>query len=422
MSALVNKGDRLYVFWNHDQVGVLEQTHSQHYQFRYAQRWIAENRSPISQSLPLAEDAYGPEAENFFGNLLPEQYARVEMARQFKIDVSDDFGFLKYGGQDCAGALQILDQEHHPKVAFSKTSTVSKPAPVAIDIKDFNTSISPFQTILAGQKPKFSLAGAQSKMGIIYRDEKIYAAQGSPSTHILKMDHDDFPAVQNEVFCTALGRKIGLPCAKVKPLVIHGKVYSLHERYDRVMDAQETRRVHQEDFAQALGLSYTKKYEKDGGPKLQDLYQMMMKASTSRLRDKAKYLDWILFNFLIRNGDAHAKNLSLLYGDDGQCRLSPFYDLICTHVYQGQIDTDLALFIDGVKSFDKVHEKHLSNLAESLDTSPKYFMLRCHDMANEIKRSLPDVEQQFKFFLDKHRLKNQTVEVVKNIKKQVKSF
>jgi serine/threonine-protein kinase HipA len=40
----------------------------------------------------------------------------------------------------------------------------------------------------------------------------------------------------------------------------------------------------------------------------------------------------LMFNFLVGNGDAHAKNFAILY--EGKCAmLAPFYDLIYTILY-----------------------------------------------------------------------------------------
>ena len=37
----------------------------------------------------------------------------------------------------------------------------------------------------------------------------------------------------------------------------------------------------------------------------------------------------MIFNHIIGNADAHAKNLSMLYYDQG-IQLAPFYDILCT--------------------------------------------------------------------------------------------
>jgi serine/threonine-protein kinase HipA len=57
-----------------------------------------------------------------------------------------------------------------------------------------------------------------------------------------------------------------------------------------------------------------------------------------------------MFNYLIGNADAHAKNLSVLIDERG-FQLAPFYDLLCVRAYG---DTGLALFIGDDETFDAV--------------------------------------------------------------------
>ena len=52
----------------------------------------------------------------------------------------------------------------------------------------------------------------------------------------------------------------------------------------------------------------------------------------------------LVFAYLICNGDAHAKNFSVLQGLDGEWSASPAYDLPTTHPYG---DTTMALTING---------------------------------------------------------------------------
>jgi serine/threonine-protein kinase HipA len=64
---------------------------------------------------------------------------------------------------------------------------------------------------LGGDAPKrMSLAGAQSKLWVVYRGGRLFEPVGSePSTHILKPNHvsDDYPAsVINEYFTMRLAR------------------------------------------------------------------------------------------------------------------------------------------------------------------------------------------------------------------------
>jgi serine/threonine-protein kinase HipA len=59
----------------------------------------------------------------------------------------------------------------------------------------------------------------------------------------------------------------------------------------------------------------------------------------------------LTLNVLIGNGDAHAKNFSLLLSPSGALRLSPLYDLLCT-VHYG--DDRLAMSVDGLSLIAEV--------------------------------------------------------------------
>jgi serine/threonine-protein kinase HipA len=74
------------------------------------------------------------------------------------------------------------------------------------------------------------------------------------------------------------------------------------------------------------------KYESEGGPSLQQCFALLQGKSIRPAADRMALLRWTIFNFLIGNADAHAKNLAMIFTDRGP-RLAPFYDLICTQVY-----------------------------------------------------------------------------------------
>ena len=58
-----------------------------------------------------------------------------------------------------------------------------------------------------------------------------------------------------------------------------------------------------------------------------------------------RLLEAVTFNAMIGNGDAHAKNFSLLHLAGGALALAPLYDLMCTLCYG---DERLAMDVDGV--------------------------------------------------------------------------
>lgn len=61
---------------------------------------------------------------------------------------------------------------------------------------------------------------------------------------------------------------------------------------------------------------------------------------------------------MLGNGDAHAKNLSLLHHPSGALSLSPLYDLMCTRHYG---DDRLAMYVDSVQRSDRVSAERIVN-------------------------------------------------------------
>ena len=104
-----------------------------------------------------------------------------------------------------------------------------------------------------------SLAGAQHKMALIYRDNELFEPIGSTlSTHILKPDHqdtDDYPhSVANEWFVMQLAKKVGLSVPETYYKRVPEPVY-LIERFDRVTgDDGSLSRRHTMDACQLLSL------------------------------------------------------------------------------------------------------------------------------------------------------------------------
>jgi serine/threonine-protein kinase HipA len=75
-------------------------------------------------------------------------------------------------------------------------------------------------------------------------------------------------------------------------------------------------------------------------------------------------LRWTVFNFLIGNADAHAKNLAMIFTDRGP-RLAPFYDLICTQVYP-DLAEKLAMRIGGENRPSWIQRRHWERFGDSV--------------------------------------------------------
>ena len=145
------------------------------------------------------------------------------------------------------------------------------------------------------------------------------------------------------------------------------------------------KRVHQEDFCQAMGTLPECKYEHEGGPSFAQCVALLRKVSTKPAKDVMALLDWLIFNFLIGNSDAHGKNISLLLLPQGPA-LAQFYDLLSTRIYTHYgLAGDMAMKIGDEVDPDKVTKKNWEALAEDIQITPKYVVPRVVLIANKIE-------------------------------------
>ena len=122
--------------------------------------------------------------------------------------------------------------------------------------------------------------------------------------------------------------------------------------------------MHQEDLCQALGLTPDFKYQQDGWrlPSYAALADYSTSIRSWPGLDRLAGAQSAVFNFLLGNADAHAKNISLLHIQDGM-RLAPLYDVVCTAAYP-ELSTELALSVGDELSPDSITSIHWSDLAE----------------------------------------------------------
>lgn len=203
---------------------------------------------------------------------------------------------------------------------------------VQLNDADVNRIVSELPTLAAptGEKVTASLGGIQSKV-LLTRTTQGWAwpAAGAMSTHIIKPEPSDPRAaipdiIEYEHWAMKLASAAGLEAATSELVRFGDRLALVVERYDRA----DGKRLHQEDFAQALGIRPGAKYEPDN-------------ESSGRLRRIAagpgsdaldpgdfrrKLLQLVTFNVILGNGDAHAKNYSMLI-IDGLFSLAPAYDV-----------------------------------------------------------------------------------------------
>ena len=373
-----NKGLDVYLY-DH-LVGQLWLDEKRRFVFQYDSEWIKKrNAVPLSLHLPLRSDMYADDfSRPFFSNLLPEAELKQIIARRLQISASNDFEMLNRIGGECAGAVSVLPAGFVPVV---------KPGYQRLNDEELHRIIGelPRRPLMAGiEGMRLSLAGAQNKLPVYMEGNDIFIASGNaPSTHILKPPIRDLEdTVENEAFCMMLAQKTGLPIPPVSIRQGLDKCYFI-QRYDRSRDKNgNVARVHQEDFCQALGFLPDQKYEGEGGPSLENCFSLLQEKSISPAADRLMLLRWSVFNVLIGNADAHAKNLAIIFTSRGP-RLAPFYDLICTQVYPDLTEKQ-AMKISGENRTGWIRQKHWEKLGESVGIKSSLILKTVKDMATAL--------------------------------------
>lgn len=186
-------------------------------------------------------------------------------------------------------------------------------------------------------KYRLSVAGVQRKLNVYVNDtHELFLASGHyASTHILKFASAKHPTlVLNEFFCMRLAYQVGLTVAPVKLLKL-GSYHALEvQRFDRRRSKGQVDKRHIIDACQALNLPPEFKYEQNfgsgrdvkhirDGVSLTKLFQLAKQTSVPA-HTAEQLLDWVLFNLVIGNSDAHGKTLVSLLAAVARLRLARF--------------------------------------------------------------------------------------------------
>ena len=337
--------------------------------FTYDSSWIElRGAFPISITMPLksariSSDIFLPWA----ANLLPESDQLHTLGQLLGMARSDVIGLLSAIGGDTAGALSIGQPGRTASVQWRP---VDSPANLERVIEDL-----PNKPFLVGEEGvSMSLAGAQTKLAVAVDDEGrvCIPMNGSPSTHILKPDAPRlWGGVQNEAFCLTLARRMKIATPNLTTGQAGNRTYLLVQRYDRANIGQRWRRLHQEDYCQALGKPPSAKYESNqtgiGGPTLKDMFEVTRRYMPPT--DIVRLVDMVVFNVLACNTDAHAKNYSIMIRGNG-VSLAPMYDVMCGEVWEN-VTKNLAQKIAGKSWGDYLKGRHWQRFARECGLNPK---------------------------------------------------
>jgi serine/threonine-protein kinase HipA len=331
-----NLVQELDVYLNEKHVGTLIKQTNGAIEFRYDNQWV-EDGFGISLSLPLSDKIFkGDKASFYFDNLLPDNKNILEtIARKFGAESIRQFDILHAVGKDCVGALSFFDKEEEVP-SFTRKMKIK-----ALDDSEIARRIQG----LAMDNPlgmdegdfRISLAGAQEKMALLEWKGKWYEPQGqTPTSHIFKkkigsiLGGIDFSkSVDNEWICLKLAAQLGINTCSATIVNFENERILCVERFDRVWKDNFLHRIPQEDLCQALGVSPQRKYERDGGPALNDVMKLLVNSNNAN-EDTKTLFKLAMLNDLLHNTDGHSKNVSIYVVRSG-FTLTPMYDIMSAH-------------------------------------------------------------------------------------------
>lgn len=222
-----------------------------------------------------------------------------------------------------------------------------------------------------------SVSGAQMKLGMVV-DQGVLRLAGAQeqSTHILKpcpqrfVLNTDVPA--NEEFCMRVCRTIfRFPVAAATLCFFQdGFPAYLTKRFDIL---PEGAKLHMEDFASLMNMQVTGSSHFKYEGSYEQIAVVLKEVSSVPLLDLRRFVCMVLANYLLCNGDAHAKNFSMLGDSEGGFSLAPVYDVLNTHVHVNDSPFAMSkgLFEDGRAWSGKEMHRYFYEWAVHLGLSPR---------------------------------------------------
>ncbi|NRF65431.1 type II toxin-antitoxin system HipA family toxin [Aquincola sp. S2] len=324
------------------------------HRFTYHRSWLdSPKRRALSLSLPItpALEIRGAAVANYFDNLLPDnEKIRERLGRRFKTRSTDAFALLEAIGRDCVGAVQLLPEGAEPAGWDRIHSEPLSEAQVAGLLRAV-----PSDSVLGQEADddlfRISLAGAQEKTALLFRDGAWHQPHGAtPTTHILKLPLglvggsrrvDLGDSVANEWLCAQILYQLGLAVARTEMWRFEDQQALVVTRFDRAWQKHSDghpdgrdwiARLPQEDLCQALGYPPNRKYEKDGGPGIADCMRLLAGGDPG---DRGLFALAQLTFWLMAATDGHAKNFSIFLQPGDAYVATPLYDVLSIFPYIG---------------------------------------------------------------------------------------
>lgn len=362
--------DRAVVLLGEEEVGALVRV-GEHSRFEPSEVWAqrpAGERPVLGQQ--FEEDPYAAHVGKtrmgvplWFEHLLPEAKAPLRIAVAEAVDIAPSRGYalLLILGEDLPGNVRVLPvdgQLSFRTVARRVRGARGQPADESL----------PLRVSLAGVQFKISARLGKNGIAVPGWDE-----EGDWIVKFADQAHASLPAVEFATMSWAASAGLQVPAIRLESTSAIAGIEQLRnvagesafaiERYDRSSDG----RIHQEDFAQILGLGTGD--AKYSGTNIDTIVNV---CATLAPQDVDELIARIAFCVVAGNDDAHAKNWSLWYPTPTEPRLSPAYDLVSTLVFSQYAGNGMALKLSAVRPFEGVTLERFRALAVSTGQDPDH--------------------------------------------------
>lgn len=259
------------------------------------------------------------------------------------MSLDNELALLLAGGSDPVGDVFVLPPGQTPKLELVSKNQV-------LDFEQLLETAYLDPGFLAGVQPKVS-----------------HHMLTLPTTHLkqpvlAKLPSQEYPElIRNEYLLIKETQKafrgLHIPVVAAELVAdIHGHAGLLVKRFDRVTTNQQIVSLAVEDGAQILGIYPAAKYE----PTTEALILAMSRQTVAPIVATRNLFAQFVWAFLSGNGDAHAKNFSVV-GRGSSRTIAPAYDLPCTLVFG---DNTMALSIAGQHKKIRLH--HFLDLAAAV--------------------------------------------------------
>lgn len=338
-------------------VGILERNEEGKLHFAY----LKDAKIAISHSMPLKEKTFDHKScKAYFGGLIPE--------KKGYFNARDIFSFLMHFGKDCVGAISFH--------GVSEPIMLDNEVPFKTDRKEDQHSLLP--------------GDEQQKAICLIKNNITFPVSPSFSTHIMKMDQNE-EVIYNAYFCLKMAYYAGLPVPEFCLQDYAKQPVLIIKRTDRIVEEHHIKRLHQEDFCQALGLCKDRKYERDKGPGFSALFDLL-KVTRVPAYAKNYLVKAVIFNMAINYTEAHAKHFSLVAKSQNCWELAPFSQFYCNDDHE----QPLAMAIGSAKYRQDIQDKDWKIFCEHINYTFPIFKTIKKEYEKILQSAVLQTQEDFK--------------------------